>query len=94
MNVSVDVKVERQGNSSVATVRVVQDGQRTEHRVTVTLEDLTRYGAHDATDLVHRSFVFLLAREPNTAILRDFRISEIERYFPQFARAIRAKAKA
>ena len=62
----------------------------TEHRVTVRDEDLARYGASDAADLVRRSFDFLLAREPNTSILREFRITEIERYFPEYAATIRA----
>ena len=92
MNVSVDVKVTPQGGASVATVRVVQGRERTEHRVTVTPEDLARYGATDVKDLVHRSFVFLLAREPNTSIRPEFGISEIERYFPQFGSAIRPKS--
>ncbi|HEV8469816.1 MAG TPA: hypothetical protein VGR46_09435 [Candidatus Limnocylindria bacterium] len=89
MNVSVDVSVAKQDTGWVATVRVVQDGRRTEHRVTVGSDDLVRYGASDVTDLVRRSFVFLLARESNTSILRDFRIIEIERYFPEYRGAIR-----
>lgn len=74
---------------SVADVRVDQGGTSTDHRVTVSDEDLRRYGAGDAADLVRRSFEFLLAREPNTSILREFRITEIERYFPEFREAIR-----
>jgi hypothetical protein len=30
----------------------------------------------------------MLAREPNTAILREFDLSTIERYFPDYAREI------
>ena len=85
---SVAVNVEERDGSWLASVRVVQDGARTDHRVTVKPEDLARYGASDAKDLVRRSFVFLLAREPNTSILREFRITEIERYFPEYAKAI------
>jgi hypothetical protein len=88
MNVSVDVNVADQNGTWVATVQVVQDGRRTEHRVTVGPDDLARYGAADVADLVRRSFVFLLAREPNTSILREFRITEIERYFADYAKAI------
>jgi hypothetical protein len=72
----------------VATVRVVQEGRHTEHRVTVERDDLARYGASDVADLVRRSFVFLLAREPNTSILREFRITDIETYFPEFRKVI------
>jgi hypothetical protein len=87
--VSVDVRSARRGDGWLVTVRVDERGSLTEHRVTVADEDLDRYGASDADDLVRRSFEFLLAREPNTSILREFRITEIERYFPEYARAIR-----
>jgi hypothetical protein len=87
MNVSVNVKVTGT-DPWVATVRVVQEGRHSEHRVTVTGADLERYGASDAKGLVHRSFVFLLGREPNTSILPEFRITEIERHFPEFRKVI------
>jgi hypothetical protein len=87
---AIDVIIERVAEGSVATVRVEQRGARTQHRVTVTAEDLRRYGATDVADLVRRSFEFLLEREPNTSILREFRITEIERYFPEFREAIKA----
>lgn len=88
---SVEVRVERTGASAVAAVVVTQRDVRTEHRVTVTDADLERYGATDAADLVRRAFAFLLEREPGTSVLRAFRITEIERYFPEFAEAIRRR---
>jgi hypothetical protein len=88
---SIDVKVERTDSGYVATVRVRAGADRTEHRVGVAEEDLERYGATDAADLVRRSFAFLLEREPATSILREFRITEIERYFPEYATAIRSR---
>ncbi len=88
MNMSVAVRVEDNAGSWLATVRVVQDGRRSAHRVMVTPEDLARYGASDVKDLVQRSFVFLLGREPNTSILPAFAITEIERYFPEFRSTI------
>ncbi len=89
MPASTEVRVARGEGGWTATVSVEQRGTRTEHRVTVRDEDLERYGATDAADLVRRSFEFLLAREPNTSILRAFRITEIERYFPEYAATIR-----
>ncbi|HEX9437250.1 MAG TPA: hypothetical protein VGA16_08860 [Candidatus Limnocylindria bacterium] len=91
MPASVEVQVERGDGGWTATVGVEQRGSRTEHRVTVRDEDLARYRATDAADLVRRSFEFLLAREPNTSILREFRITEIERYFPEYASSIRGQ---
>jgi hypothetical protein len=86
---SIDVRVLPEGSGWVATVDVEQRGTRTRHRVTVDKEDLARYGATDVTDLVRRSFDFLLEREPNTSILREFRITEIEHYFQDYADEIR-----
>jgi len=47
-------------------------------------------GADDPTDLVRRSFVFLLAREPKESILRTFDLPIISRYFPDYEREIGA----
>jgi len=87
--VGVEIAVRRGEGSAVATVRVEERGRTTEHEVTVRDEDLARYCATEVEDLVRRSFAFLLEREPATAILRRFRISEIERYFPDYRQAIR-----
>ena len=67
------------------------DGSQTNHEVAVSPGDLSRFapGATDPTDLVHRSFVFLLAREPKTSILRGFDLPVIGRFFPEFEARIR-----
>ncbi len=36
-----------------------------------------------------QAFRFLLEREPNTSILRDFDITDINRYFPEFEAVIK-----
>ncbi len=87
---TIDVRVVAAGDGWTATVDIEQDGARTRHRVTVTPADLQRYSATDVADLVRRSFAFLLEREPNTSILREFRLTEIERYFPGYGRTISA----
>jgi hypothetical protein len=38
--------------------------------------------------LIEKSFEFLLEREPNTSILRNFELSVIGRYFPEYERTI------
>ncbi len=68
-------------NGAVATI----------HRVRVSRADLERYGRGDVSDLVRRSFEFLLAREPNTGVLREFALAEIERYFPEYGTTIRCE---
>lgn len=40
--------------------------------------------------LIRRSFEFLLAREPNTSILRQFNLPVIARYFPEYEQEIGA----
>jgi hypothetical protein len=37
--------------------------------------------------LLEKSFEFLLAREPNTSILSQFKIEVISQYFPDYVRA-------
>jgi len=73
------------------TVTVAGPRAPTTHEVTVRSADLDRLapGAADPSDLVRRSFTFLLAREPKESILRRFDLTEIGRYFPAWDREIR-----
>ena len=90
-----DIEVTTRTGSDGWTCRVIvtdDNGSATEHDVTVSREDPARLapGADDPADLVRRSFVFLLAREPKEAILRSFDLPVIGRYFPEYEREIRA----
>jgi hypothetical protein len=70
----------------------VADGRgTTSHVVTVWPSDVERY-APDATPeaLIEASFRFLLQREPKEAILAQFELPVIERYFPEYLRQIPA----
>ncbi len=63
----------------------------TTHIVTVHADyalKLTK-GRISQTELLKKSFEFLLQREPNTSILRSFDLSAISRYFPEFEREMR-----
>jgi hypothetical protein len=82
------VSVRQSGDGHVAEVTVT-DRETTAHRVRVSGEERERYGGGDVADLVKRSFEFLLAREPNSSILREFDLSMIERYFPEYTREFR-----
>jgi hypothetical protein len=79
------VRVRESGDGQVADV-TVQGPPTTSHTVRVSRAERERYGGGDVTDLIRRSFEFLLAREANTSILREFDLSTIERYFPEYAR--------
>jgi hypothetical protein len=66
------------------------DGSSSRHEVTVTRAVLDRLapGADDPVDLVRRSFLFLLEREPKESILGSFDLPVIGRYFPDYERTI------
>jgi hypothetical protein len=83
--IAVDVRESGDGHIAEVTVR---DRDSTKHRVRISRAERERYGGEDVADLVRRSFEFLLAREGNTSILREFDLSAIERYFPEYAREI------
>ncbi|HEX4897518.1 MAG TPA: hypothetical protein VFV53_04080, partial [Candidatus Limnocylindrales bacterium] len=67
------------------------DAAPSRHEVTVSRADLERLapGASDPTDLVRRSFEFLLQREPPRSILPVFDLPLIGRYFPEYEVTIR-----
>ena len=73
------------------TVRVSEAGGQTEHRVSVARSDYERLTgeAVEPEVLVRRTFEFLLAREPKEAILREFELQVVSRYFPHFEAEIR-----
>ena len=72
------------------TVTVLDRGE-TRHRVRVTRHDLARLdpGATDPVALVRASFDFLLEREPKESIMREFDLTVISRYFPDYETEIR-----
>jgi len=78
-------------NQAYAFDVIVREGKgETRHRVTLTEEDLRRFGGGKAgpAALVKESFRFLLERESKEAILGSFDISVIARYFPEYPKEI------
>ena len=77
----------------VFQVTVSQGRAQTAHRVTVTREAYSRLsgGASPPEELVRKSFQFLLEREPKESILREFDLTLISRYFPDYERQIRKR---
>jgi hypothetical protein len=69
----------------------VDDRNSTTHIVTVQTQyaDKLTAGRIPVSQLVSRSFEFLLERESNTSILRSFDLSVIARYFPEYESAIK-----
>lgn len=83
----IEIAVSESGEGWVAHVTVTSP-TRTSHVVRISRAELDRYGGGDVKELVRRSFDFLLDRESNTSILRDFDLGTIERYFPDYAIAM------
>jgi hypothetical protein len=92
---SIEVRPSREGRGWVISVTVFDDDTSRAFDVEVTAEELARFdpGAADPTELVHRSFEFLLAREPKESILPSFGLSTIARYFPEYEREIRCRGR-
>ncbi|MEO8229380.1 MAG: hypothetical protein ABI628_06410 [Chloroflexota bacterium] len=87
----IDVACDPAGTVWSCRVEVAEGGSATSHVVTVAAADLAQLdpGATDPTDLVRRSFEFMLEHEPKESILRSFELTVIRGYFPDWERAIR-----
>jgi hypothetical protein len=85
------VEVSPADSGWLARVTVADHGGSREFEVVITDSELARLapGATEPSDLVRRSFQFLLAREPKESILRSFGQSLIGRYFPEYEREMR-----
>lgn len=77
-------------NETAYRVTVI-DKATTSHEVSIQPDYalMLTEGKVDNATLVKTSFEFLLAREPNTSILRSFDLSVIARYFPEYENTIR-----
>lgn len=86
------IEVEQIGEGDFR-VRVIDGETETLHRVTLKPADYQRLteGKVEPTELVRRSFEFLLENEPKESILPRFDLSMIGRYFPQFEREIKRR---
>jgi hypothetical protein len=89
------IHVESAGNSKYH-VTLDERGTTSRYTVTATPEEVARYAPDGITAerLIHASFEFLLEREPASSILSSFALPVIERYFPEYPRAIRAQLKS
>lgn len=79
----------------VCTVTVGGGTGETEHRVSVQRAYYERLTGGRVTPevLVQESFKFLLEREPKEAILRQFDLPVIGRYFPEFEFELQQRLK-
>ena len=85
MMMTVKIDVQPAGENQFR-VHLIEGKSETRHVVTVTPENYQRLtgGKVDATQLVRRSFEFLLENEPKESILQKFDLTGISRYFPEY----------
>jgi hypothetical protein len=74
-------------------VRVIEGQSESAHHVTLSQADYLRLtgGKTEPSELIRRSFEFLLAREPKESILPRFDLPLIGRYFPEFERELKRR---
>ena len=77
-------------------VQVREGYDTTSHRVRIPEDLKTDLGVLDATDeaLVRETFLFLLEKEPATAIRREFALDEVAGYFDDYYDELRARVAA
>ena len=70
---------------------VVEGDTETSHRVHMSQEYYRQLCGATVTHeyVMVQAFRFLLEREPNTSILREFDLTDISRYFPEFEAVIK-----
>ena len=91
-----DISVVGSQNTSgwTFTVQVAESNGQTRHSVSLSqrnFEQLTSGKETTPEELIKKSFEFLLERESKNLILRQFELSTIERYFPEFPTEIRKR---
>jgi hypothetical protein len=81
----VEVRCSPDGKGYICAVDVSDVIGTSHHLVRVSRQDFDRLRrGRSAEDLVRDSFDFLLARESKESILREFDLSVIKRYFPNY----------
>ena len=64
----------------------IYSNTETNHQVTISDNFVTEYQIKNLTkkEIIEQSFIFLLERESNTSILKNFDIEVIANYFPEY----------
>lgn len=81
----VDVTCTAEGDGYRCEVEVSDARSTSRHMVRVSRSDIERWArGRSVEQLVRASFDFLLQRESKESILKEFDLSVIKRYFPDF----------
>ena len=78
-------------NTGEYKVIIDEGSSKTEHAVALDEEFYQTLTAGTITkeELIRKSFIFLLAREPKESILSRFNVKVIKRYFPEYEKEIK-----
>ena len=80
-----DIDVQPTEAPETFVVTVTDDGETSQHRVSVPVRSSAGLPEGvEAERLVRSSFAFLLEREPAGAIMADFSLDTITQYFPEY----------
>jgi hypothetical protein len=83
--VPIEVRCAAEGDGYRCIADVSDTTGATHHVVRVSGKDFDRWRrGRSAEELVRDSFAFLLGREPKESILKEFDLSVIQRYFPDY----------
>jgi len=93
MSATIHVRVAESDGGWAAQVEVRDDDGSTRHLVRVPRAAYDRLtgGRVAPQELVRASFEFLLEREPKESVLREFELTVIGRYFPEYEDEIRRR---
>lgn len=88
-----DIQITQKSHEEPEFLVVVTDKAGTKSRHTVqineTYYDNLTHGKMSREDLLRATFAFLLERESGEAILEEFELQDIMRYYPEYERAMR-----
>lgn len=92
MEITTITVVQQSEQPTGGTYRVLVKGEasQTSHLVKLSNEEFEQYKGSRAKpeELIKDAFNFLLEREPKESILKEFNLSVIEQYFPEFKETI------
>jgi len=81
-----------QQSPTIYLVTIIEPTSKSTHVVTITATERAKYTPTATPEaLLRASFEFLLEREPKESIMRQFSLSTIESYFPDYPTEIRAR---
>jgi hypothetical protein len=89
------VSSDRRGDGYRCSVEIGDDPGATHHEVAFSKAEMDRLAPEGTKpeELARAAFRFLLDQEPREAILRDFELQVIGRYFPGWEGAVEAKLR-